>query len=198
MHYGCPSCNRIKAQVSMDLFLIEFGRAHQPFDESFQQYHSTSSWVKSIWQKVATADMRWYWIISTTPSQEWVTNGSCMSLKMKISNILHKNYGWTEFVCTSKCCSCQIYFVSRARRLMQSERKGSVWRMKNGLSSTSPLRLRNQFQGLEIGILSISPSDCGTGCISVKNFSLGGTVPHRIDCFVATTKTYGCLSPVWW
>ena len=40
--------------LNLDLFIIELGRAHQPFDESFQQYHSwvTHSWVKSIWEKV--------------------------------------------------------------------------------------------------------------------------------------------------
>ena len=60
MHYGCPSSNgnTDTAQVSVCLFIIELGRAHQPFafDESFQQYHSwvTPSWVKSIWEKVDT------------------------------------------------------------------------------------------------------------------------------------------------
>ncbi len=36
MHYGCSSGgNGIKAQVSMDLFLIELGRAHQPLTNHF-------------------------------------------------------------------------------------------------------------------------------------------------------------------
>ena len=54
MHYGCPSSVGVQLQSSMELFLIELGRTHQPFDESFQLYQSwiTSSWVKSIWEKV--------------------------------------------------------------------------------------------------------------------------------------------------
>lgn len=55
MHYGCSSSVGTQLQSSMELFMIELGRSHQPFLESFQRYHQwvTDSWVKSIWEKVA-------------------------------------------------------------------------------------------------------------------------------------------------
>ncbi len=158
--HGCPSGNGIKAQVSMDLFLIELelGWVHDTSTSPLWWIISTiliswvtPSWEKSIsiWEKVDNYGYKYKVVlkieyISTTSSssQEWVTNGSCVSLK--ISSILHKkNYGsWAELACTNtnKCCSCQIYFVSRARRLIQSVQEKAVGRMKNGLSLNSPLR----------------------------------------------------------
>ena len=53
MHYGCESSAGTLLQSSVELLVIELGRSHQPFDESFERYQSwvTSCWAKSLWEK---------------------------------------------------------------------------------------------------------------------------------------------------
>ena len=143
MHYGCPSGIGIKVQVSMDLFLIELGRAHQPFDESFQQYQSwvTPSWVKSIWKK---ADHYGYNVVVLNNidnpfprvGDKWLMRVfedlqfSSQELRQLNRVRLHQQVLFLS----------DTYFVSGGLRLIQSTRKDYVGRMKHGPSSTFPQR----------------------------------------------------------
>jgi hypothetical protein len=54
IHYGCQSGLGIQMQVTMELFLTELGISAQPLQESYERYGKwiTSTWLKSVWEKV--------------------------------------------------------------------------------------------------------------------------------------------------
>ncbi len=55
VHYGCQSGLGIQLQVTMELFLTEFGISAQPLQEPYERYEKwiTSTWIKSVWEKVS-------------------------------------------------------------------------------------------------------------------------------------------------
>ncbi len=60
IHYGCQSGLGIQLQVSLELLIIKLGVSSQPFQEAFSKYGKwvTASWLKSVWEKVDTYNVR--------------------------------------------------------------------------------------------------------------------------------------------
>ncbi len=61
MHYGSHSCLcLLNMQTSLELFIIEMGISLQPFIKPYNtcQHWVTASWLKSIWEKASTLDIK--------------------------------------------------------------------------------------------------------------------------------------------
>ncbi len=60
MHYGSHSCLGLNMLTSLELFIIEMGISLQLFNETYNtcQHWVTASWLKSIWEKASTLDIK--------------------------------------------------------------------------------------------------------------------------------------------